>query len=490
MWTLANFITSELVSNSNTGAFTVSYINSTAFLLYFVPFLFKGSYRHKHHHKHPTPETWFTSLGFIWPPTDEPADEQPRGRTFQTSWRARMGLPDPSSEVPTGEVRNAQRQALIRRSTASPTHTPTRNGAIDPEVVAAILAETNVPKAHLDPLTVRETSHVALWFAIQWFGANWAVNAALGMTNVASATTISSAQGLFTLVIGFLVGIEDLTLSKAVATLATLVGVALVANADTHAAQNVIETSTRFLPTQAMALLGDMTALASAFLYASYVIYLKRSVKEDSRLSMPFFFGWVGIWSIILFAPVGIVLHLTGIEPFVLPETLTAWMGMWVNMFITLTSDLFFMMAMLKSSPLAATVGISLTIPLAAFVEGIWGGKPQHWSQMIGDGLVVASFVTIGLAESSEVTADAVAAVHQEFLAEHERLESLAASLDLEIDPAAAIAALPKGTLRRMALSRSRSQSQQRSLAPRAPSRQPLPYPPSPSQHRSQDGQA
>lgn len=401
-----------------------------------------------------------------------------------------MGLPDPSSEVPTGEVRNAQRQALIRRSTAPPTHTPPANGAtIDPEVVAAILAETNVPKAHLEPLTVRETSRVAMWFAIQWFGANWAVNAALSMTSVASATTVSSAQGLFTLVIGFLVGIEDLTPSKAVATLATLAGVTLVANADTRASPEVNGISTRFLPPQALALLGDLCALASAFFYASYVIYLKRSVKEDSRLSMPFFFGWVGTWSLLLFAPVGLVLHFTGIEPFVFPETLTAWMGTGVNMFITLTSDLFFLMAMLKSSPLAATVGNSLTIPLAAFVEGIWGGNPQHWSQMIGDGLVVASFVTIGLAESSEVTADAVAAVHQEFLAEHERLESLAASLDLEVDRAAAIAALPKGTLRRMALSRSRSQSQQRSLGPRAPSRQPLPYPPSSSsQHRSQDG--
>lgn len=349
---------------------------------------------------------------------------------------------------------------------------------IDPELLSAVLAETTVPKAHSPPLTVAETRRIAFWFAVQWFAANWTVNSALGLTNVASATTISSAQSLFTLVIGFIYGIEHFAPSKAAATLATLIGVALVANADTQASSSKAGFTSQVFQGRKSAMIGDLLSLLSAYLFASYVVYLKRTAKEDSRLSMPFFFGWVGIWAVLLYAPVGLILHLTGIEPIVLPETSSAWIGMGANMFITFASDLFYMLAMLKSTPLLATVGISLTIPLAAIIEAIWGGKTQHWTQMIGDALVLGAFVAVGLSESTDATTDAVEAIHQEYLAEHERLDSLANSLDLAVDPEAAIAALPRGNLRRMALSRSRSSTPSRPEGRRRiPSRAPIPYP-------------
>lgn len=50
---------------------------------------------------------------------------------------------------------------------------------------------------HLPSLTVRETAKIAAWWSIVWFIANWAVNASLAWTSVASVTILSSTSGEF-----------------------------------------------------------------------------------------------------------------------------------------------------------------------------------------------------------------------------------------------------------------------------------------------------
>ena len=66
-------------------------------------------------------------------------------------------------------------------------------------------------------------------------------------------------------------------------------------------------------------------------------------------------------------------------------------------MFITLSSDYIYVLAMLKTTPLVVTVGLALTIPLA--VVGDWvflriGATPQT---IAGAVLVVFSFTALGL---------------------------------------------------------------------------------------------
>lgn len=48
---------------------------------------------------------------------------------------------------------------------------------------------------HLPRLTVHETAKIAAWWSIVWFIANWAVNASLAWTSVASVTILSSTSG-------------------------------------------------------------------------------------------------------------------------------------------------------------------------------------------------------------------------------------------------------------------------------------------------------
>jgi solute carrier family 35 protein F5 len=65
-------------------------------------------------------------------------------------------------------------------------------------------------------------------------------------------------------------------------------------------------------------------------------------------------------------------------------------------MAITLSSDYFYAVAMLKTTPLLVTVGLSLTIPIAVLGDFI-RNRPTHGLVIGGALLVVLSFIALGL---------------------------------------------------------------------------------------------
>jgi solute carrier family 35, member F5 len=64
-----------------------------------------------------------------------------------------------------------------------------------------------------------------------------------------------------------------------------------------------------------------LLALLSALFYAVYVILLKVRIRSESRIDMQLFFGFVGLFNILVGCPIGIVLHFTGIERFEVPSS-------------------------------------------------------------------------------------------------------------------------------------------------------------------------
>lgn len=70
-------------------------------------------------------------------------------------------------------------------------------------------------------------------------------------------------------------------------------------------------------------------------------------------------------------------------------------------MFITLSSDYIYVLAMLKTTPLVVTIGLSLTIPLAVIGDFILG-KPSRGQVVVGAVLVLASFIVVGLENSKQ----------------------------------------------------------------------------------------
>jgi len=114
---------------------------------------------------------------------------------------------------------------------------------------------------------------------------------------------------------------------------------------------------------------------------------------------MQLFFGFVGLFNILACWPIGVILHFTGAERFEVPTTGRAVAGLLVNMFITLSSDYIYVIAMLKTTPLVVTIGLSLTMPLA--VLGDLGMQhPVKGQVILGAALVLVSFVVIGLEDS------------------------------------------------------------------------------------------
>jgi solute carrier family 35 protein F5 len=81
-------------------------------------------------------------------------------------------------------------------------------------------------------------------------------------------------------------------------------------------------------------------------------------------------------------------------------------------MAITLSSDYFYALAMLKTTPLVVTVGLSLTIPLAVVGDFI-RNRPTPSIVIVGALLVILSFIALGL-ENSKVHEETVQTAREE----------------------------------------------------------------------------
>lgn len=114
-------------------------------------------------------------------------------------------------------------------------------------------------------------------------------------------------------------------------------------------------------------LIGDLLALFGAFFYGCYTTFVKLKIGDESRIHMPTFFGFVGIFNVLLLWPFFIVLHFSGVEKFELPFSSSLWLMVTLNAFIgTFISDYLWLLAMLMTSPLVVTLGISLTVSIKA----------------------------------------------------------------------------------------------------------------------------
>ena len=79
---------------------------------------------------------------------------------------------------------------------------------------------------------------------------------------------------------------------------------------------------------------------------------------------------------------------------------------------MTVSSDYFYALAMLKTTPLVVTVGLSLTIPIAVLGDFI-RNRPAHGIVIVGALLVVLSFIVLGL-ENSKVHEETVETTGEE----------------------------------------------------------------------------
>jgi solute carrier family 35, member F5 len=147
-------------------------------------------------------------------------------------------------------------------------------------------------------------------------------------------------------------------------------------------------------------------AAFSALIYGIYTITLKRTTnaaaQEGKSLNMPLFFGLVGLINTVLLFPLFPILSIFKIETFQLPPTRRVWTILLVNSASSLLSDICWAYAMVLTSPLVVTVGLSLTIPLSLVGELIVQGRSESFVYWIGALIVVGSFVFVDREEVKE----------------------------------------------------------------------------------------
>ncbi|KAI0015507.1 hypothetical protein F4780DRAFT_763681 [Xylariomycetidae sp. FL0641] len=240
------------------------------------------------------------------------------------------------------------------------------------------------------------TARLSAEFAPIWFLGNYFASACLEYTSVGSVTILTSTSSVWTLVFCALLRIDPFSLRKLIGVLASLTGIIMVSMVDLSSGGEDDEGRGSFPhKSRAQIAIGDAMAFFSAVVYGVYVVVMKVRVGNEDRVNMPLFFGLVGIFNIVFLCPLFPILHFTGIEPFELPPNGKIWSIIMLNSISSFISDVSWAYAMLLTTPLVVTVGLSLTIPLSLIGEMIQYNQYSSFVYWIGAGVVLLSFIFI-----------------------------------------------------------------------------------------------
>lgn len=355
------------VAQSFSSPFFLTYFNTSLFSLYLLGFLFRPAWWAPH-----APPRWFFWMCCkVRHHVD--ATDLPPGATVSTTTTL------------------LEAQAVIKKKEAEEEKDRDDHDDDDDD-------DNNGKSAvsHPEMYSLRKVMLIALGFCPLWFGANYLYNLSLSHTSVASATILSSTSSLFTFCLAFLLKVEKATLVKLVGILLTLGGVVLVSLVDTGNASSSSTSSS------GSSILGDAMALAGAIAYAGYAIYLRVRIEDERCMHMPMFFGFVGLFNICLLWPLGFILNYTHVEPFQWPKGMTL-LFLFVNGIVgTVISDYLWVLAVLLTSPVIATVGLSLTIPLSMIADAVFQKSSFSVFYIVGAVLAVVGFILVNVSSPSE----------------------------------------------------------------------------------------
>ncbi|GAP89120.2 putative vacuolar membrane protein [Rosellinia necatrix] len=246
-----------------------------------------------------------------------------------------------------------------------------------------------------EQLSFLETAKFSLEFAMIWFLGNYFASACLEYTSVGSVTILTSTSSVWTLIFCAIMKIEFFSIRKLIGVIASLSGVILISLVDLSGNGNDENRGNFPHKTQSQIAIGDAMALFSAVIYGIYVVVMKVRIGSEDRVNMPLFFGLVGMFNILLLWPLFPILHYTGIEPFELPPDGKIWSIILINSLSSFISDISWAYAMLLTTPLVVTVGLSLNIPLSLVGEMIQYEQYSSLLYWIGAVIVVLSFLFI-----------------------------------------------------------------------------------------------
>ncbi|KAK2870590.1 hypothetical protein FQN49_003070 [Arthroderma sp. PD_2] len=355
LWTSSNFLASTIFAdNTYSKPFLVTYLNSAFFILTLVPFF--GSRLYK---------LWKT------------------GKLRDI--RSLQSLIREFDNYTAGDETNSDQDEETHDRLL-----PREQGDANQEEQHAT-AET---RAASGKLGFTATAKLSLEFCIVWFIANYFAMACLQHTSVASTTILTSTSGVWTLIFGAFIGVERFTPQKLIGVLASLLGIFLISKVDLSSSTDKNRGSFPDKP-PAEIFLGNFMAAFSAVLYGVYTILMKKRVGDESRVDMLLFFGLVGVFNSIILWPGFIILHYAGNERFTLPPTSRVFLIVLANAIISFISDICWAYALLLTTPVLVTIGLSLNIPLSLLGQIIIQGKYVTVMYCLAATIVFFSFMIV-----------------------------------------------------------------------------------------------
>ncbi|KAI0977411.1 hypothetical protein F4678DRAFT_412952 [Xylaria arbuscula] len=349
LWTSSNFLASYIFSDrSYNKPFFVVYLNTSLFAISMIPISIKyiiqnGGFRHV------------------------------KDQVLQ-AWRGR-GHPTGRPKVQTENRDSALEERLL----------------VEEEESLEAQGITNA----VENLSFLETARFSLEFAMIWFCGNYFASACLEYTSVGSVTILTSTSSVWTLIFCAIMKIEPFSIRKLIGVLASLSGVILISLVDLSGDGNDDGRGNFPHKSQAQIAVGDAMAFFSAIVYGVYVVVMKVRIGSEERVDMPLFFGLVGVFNVLLLWPLFPILHYTGIEPFELPPSGKIWAIVLFNSLFSFISDISWAYAMLLTTPLVVTVGLSLNIPLSLIGEMIQYSQYSSFVYWVGAVIVVISFLFV-----------------------------------------------------------------------------------------------